>query len=42
MKKVKYFFQYLIIKVLFFLFKILGYENSSNFGGLIGKIFGPF
>ena len=42
MKKVKYFFQYLIIKVLFFLFKILGYENSSNFGGLIGKIFGIF
>ena len=42
MKKTKYFIQYLIIKIFFYIFRILGYENSSNFGGLIGKTFGPF
>ncbi len=40
MKQIKYFFQFIIIMVLFFLFKILGYKNASNFGSFIGKLFG--
>ena len=40
MKLLKYFFQFIIILLLFILFKILGYENSSNFGSKIGRIFG--
>ena len=40
MKLLKYFFQFLIIIILFFLFKIVGYKNASNFGSRIGKVFG--
>ena len=40
MKQIKYFFQFIIIMLLFFLFKILGYKNASNFGSFIGKLFG--
>ncbi len=40
MKLIKYFFQFLIILILFFLFKILGYKKSSYLGSKIGKIFG--
>ena len=40
MKLIKYFFQFLIILILFFLFKILGYKKASYFGSKIGKIFG--
>tara|TARA_B100000073_G_C23687681_1_gene555135 strand:- start:285 stop:1151 length:867 start_codon:yes stop_codon:yes gene_type:complete len=40
MKQIKYFFQFIIIMMLFFLFKILGYKNASNFGSFIGKLFG--
>ena len=40
MNQIKYFFQFIIIMMLFFLFKILGYKNASNFGSFIGKLFG--
>ncbi len=41
MKILKYFFEYILIKFLFFIFKILGYEKASNIGERIGRIFGP-
>tara|TARA_Y100001970_G_scaffold249933_1_gene321033 strand:- start:3599 stop:4453 length:855 start_codon:yes stop_codon:yes gene_type:complete len=42
MKKLKYFLEYLIVKIFFFIFSIMGYKLSSNIGGIIGKTFGPF
>ena len=42
MKYIKYFFQYLIIKVFFIFFKIIGYRRASNVGEFIGRNFGPF
>ena len=41
MKLIKYFFEYIIIKLLFFIFKLIGYKISSNLGEIIGKNFGP-
>ena len=41
MKIIIYFIEYIVVKILFFLFKIIGYKNSSNLGFLIGKYFGP-
>ena len=41
MKKVKYLIEFLFIKFLFIIFKIIGYKNASNLGEKIGKIFGP-
>ena len=41
MKNFKYFFEFLVIIILFSIFKIIGYKLASNFGNLIGKIFGP-
>ena len=40
MRKVIYFFEYLLVSVLFTIFKIIGYKKSSNFGFVIGKTFG--
>ena len=42
MKFIRYFFEYILIIILFLLFKLLGYKISSEFGCLLGKIFGPF
>ena len=42
MKKIKYFIEFLFIKLFFFIFKIIGYKNASNLGAKIGSIFGPF
>ena len=42
MKIIRYFFEFLIILLLFVTFKILGFKLASNFGGYIGKIIGPF
>ncbi len=42
MKTLKYFFQYILIKIFFYIFKILGYKNASNFGAFIGLSIGPF
>ena len=41
MKILIYFIEFIIIKILFNFFKIIGYKNSSNLGFLIGKTFGP-
>ncbi len=42
MKIIRYFFEYILIVILFGLFKLLGYKISSEFGCFLGKIFGPF
>ena len=41
MKTIKYFFQYLLIKFLFIIFRLIGYQHASNLGEFIGKKFGP-
>tara|TARA_B100000795_G_scaffold254482_1_gene225431 strand:+ start:4819 stop:5670 length:852 start_codon:yes stop_codon:yes gene_type:complete len=41
MKLIKYFIQFLIISILFFLFKILGLKLASNFSKKISMLFGP-
>ena len=41
MKKIIYIIEFILIKVLFNFFKIIGYKYSSNLGFLIGKIIGP-
>ena len=42
MKFVRYFFEYILIIILFSIFKLLGYRISSEFGCFLGKTFGPF
>ena len=42
MKLVKYLFEYILIIILFILFKLLGYRMASDLGCFIGKTFGPF
>ena len=42
MKFVRYFFEYILIIILFCIFKLLGYRISSEFGCFLGKTFGPF
>jgi len=42
MKLVKYFIQFLIISILFLIFKILGLNYASYFSGKIISFFGPF
>ena len=39
MKKIRYFFEYIIVSLLFILFKFIGYQNSSNIGAKIGAKF---
>ena len=41
MKQINYFIQFIIIVILFFIFKILGYRLSSAIGGKIFEIIGP-
>ena len=41
MKIIKYFFEFIIIKFFFFIFKIFGYKISSTIGEFLGKSFGP-
>tara|TARA_B100001093_G_scaffold514076_1_gene587338 strand:- start:83 stop:943 length:861 start_codon:yes stop_codon:yes gene_type:complete len=41
MKILIYLIEFILIKILFIFFKIIGYKNSSNLGFLIGKTFGP-
>ena len=41
MKNLIYFFEFLIIIILFTIFRIIGYRAASNLGFLIGKTFGP-
>ena len=42
MKFLRYLFEYILIVILFSLFKLLGYRIASGLGYLIGKTFGPF
>ena len=42
MNKIKYFFQFLIVIIMFFIFKILGLKLSSYLGGKVFQIIGPF
>lgn len=42
MKLIRYLFEYILIIILFGLFKLLGYRIASEFGYLLGKTFGPF
>ena len=42
MKLIRYFFEYILIIILFSLFKLLGYRIASEFGCFLGKTFGPF
>ncbi len=42
MKLVKYLFEYILIIILFILFKLLGYRIASDLGCFLGKTFGPF
>ena len=41
MKLIKYFFEFIIIIIFFFIFKIIRYKNATDLGEIIGKIFGP-
>ena len=41
MKKIRYFFEFIIIGIFFLIFKFLGLKISSFFGGILGNIFGP-
>ena len=41
MKQINYFIQFIIIVILFFIFKIFGYRLSSALGGKIFEIIGP-
>ena len=42
MNKIKYFFQFLIVIIMFFIFKILGLRLSSYLGSKVFQIIGPF
>ena len=41
MRNLIYFFEFLIIIILFTIFRIIGYKAASNLGFFIGKTFGP-
>ena len=41
MKKITYLIEFILIKILFILFKIIGYRLSSNLGFFIGTTLGP-
>tara|TARA_A100001015_G_scaffold308555_1_gene406366 strand:+ start:113 stop:967 length:855 start_codon:yes stop_codon:yes gene_type:complete len=41
MNKINHIIQFIIISILFFIFKFLGFRLSSNLGFIIGKTFGP-
>ena len=42
MKIIIYLIEFILIKILFNIFRIIGYTKSSDLGFLIGKTFGPF
>jgi Kdo2-lipid IVA lauroyltransferase/acyltransferase len=41
MKKIAYFLEFILIKILFILFQLIGYQLSSNLGFFIGRTLGP-
>ena len=42
MKSIKYFFEFFLVIIFFFIFKIIGLKNSSNLSCFIFKVTGPF
>ena len=42
MKYLAHFIQYVFIRLLFSIFKIIGYRKSSDLGEKLGKLFGPY
>ena len=42
MKKIKYFIEFILVKFLFIVCKVIGYKSASNLGFFIGKNFGNF
>jgi KDO2-lipid IV(A) lauroyltransferase len=41
MKSIKYFFEFFVVIIFFFIFKIIGLKNSSNLSCFIFKVIGP-
>ena len=41
MKKIVYFLEFILIKILFIFFQLIGYRLSSNLGFFIGRMIGP-
>tara|TARA_Y100000590_G_C15565000_1_gene956267 strand:+ start:184 stop:1044 length:861 start_codon:yes stop_codon:yes gene_type:complete len=41
MKNLIYFFEFIVVKFLFIIFRIIGYKNASDLGYVIGKLLGP-
>ena len=41
MKKIAYFLEFILIKILFLLFQLIGYRLSSDLGFFIGRTIGP-
>ena len=41
MKNLIYFFEFILVIILFIIFRVIGYRSASNFGFFIGKAFGP-
>jgi len=41
MRKFLYLIQFILIKLFFFILKIIGYKNGSNLGNFIGRLLGP-
>ena len=41
MRKFLYLIQFILIKLFFFILKIVGYKNGSNLGNFIGRLLGP-
>ena len=41
MKKITYFLEFILIKILFIFFQLIGYRLSSNLGFFIGRMIGP-
>jgi KDO2-lipid IV(A) lauroyltransferase len=42
MKKIIYFIEFILVRLLFIIYKILGYKLASNLGFFVGKNFGNF
>ncbi len=41
MKNIIYLVEFFVIRLLFIIFKLIGYKNGSNLGFIIGRFFGP-
>ena len=42
MKQIRYFLEFIVISILFIIFKIVGFKLASNFGYFLGCYLGPF